>query len=311
MSTLTGESLSTQPQVSLSPGKRKFKWEPYLYLLPGLIILGGVLIFPLLYAAMLSLHHWTMRTYRQGVPFVGLENYATALADARFWNSLRVTVVFLVSALTLEFILGLGLALLLDRAVRGRRIVRSLILLPMMCTNIIIGLIWRMMLNFDFGVFNYFAMILGFQPLAWLSNPDAAMLSLIIVDVWNTTCFVALILLAGLQMQSNEIREAALIDGTSAFQMFRYITLPLLRPALVVALMWRTIDLFRIFDVVFSLTAGGPAQATETISLYIYYNGFQQFDMGYTSALSMLMIVILFAVAFLLYRLIGRVSELS
>jgi len=295
----------------VEPDKRRLNWEPYLYLLPALVLVVAVLIYPLVFSAILSVHHWTIQTFHQGVPFVGLKNYADAVADARFWNALRVTGAFMVLALTLEFVLGLGLAVLLNRAVAARRITRTLVLMPMMCTNIVIGLIWRMMLNFDYGVFNFFMTSLGLQPVAWLSQPDTALLSLVIVDVWNTTCFVALILLAGMQAQPLEVREAAMIDGASTLQIFCYITLPLLRPALMVALLWRTIDTFRIFDVVFTLTAGGPAQATETISLYIYYNGFQQFNMGYTAALSMLMIAMLFAVAFLIYRLIGRVATLN
>jgi multiple sugar transport system permease protein len=167
---------------------------------------------------------------------------------------------------------------------------------------------WRMLYNYDFGTLNYFLSTLGIRPVAWLSEVQTALFSLVAVDVWNTTCFVALILLAGLQTQSTEIHESAQIDGASSVQRFRYVTLPLLRPALMVALLWRTIDTFRIFDVVFSLTAGGPAQTTETISLYIYRNGFQQFDLGYTAALSMIMIVILFVFAFALYRLIGRLA---
>lgn len=311
MSTLTRDTLTPAAERSSEKPKRRRNWEPYIYVAPAFILLMVILIYPLGYSAWLSVHHWTMQTFRDGVPFIGLENYIAAFQDARFWGSLWVTVRFMFFALSLEFVLGLGLALLLDRATWGKRYSRSLILLPMMCTNIVIGLIWRMLLNFDYGVFNYWLTSLGFTGVAWLGNPDTAMLSLIVVDVWNTTCFVALILLAGLQMQPHELREAAVIDGANTLQLFRYVTLPLLRPAIMVALLWRFIDTFRIFDVVFSLTGGGPAQATETISVYIYRTGFQKFDLGYTSALSMLMILLLFVAAFVLYRLIGRVSSLS
>lgn len=295
----------------MHPSSRRFTWQPYVLLLPALIILSAVLLYPLGYSFYLSFHQWTIQTFRESVPFVGLANYAEALQDERFWNSLRVTVTFMALALTAEFSLGLGLAVLLDRLTWGRTVLRSLLLLPLMCTNIIIGLVWRMLYNFDFGTLNYLLTSVGMRPVAWLSDHQVALFSLVAVDVWNTTSFVTLILLAGLQTQPQEIHEAAQIDGASGLQRFRYVTLPLLRPAIMVALLWRTIDTFRIFDVVFSLTAGGPAQTTETISLYIYRNGFQQFNMGYTSALSMLMIAILFVTALILYRLVGRFSTLA
>jgi multiple sugar transport system permease protein len=303
-----GERYRLSVMTATAARKRRLEWRPYLYMLPALLIFGAVLLYPLLYSFYLSFHDWTMQTFRQGVPFIALEHYAAAFADARFWNALRVTLTFMGLALTFEFILGMVLALLLDRLTIGKTALRALMLLPLMCTNIVIGLMWRMLYNYDFGTLNYFLSTLGIRPVAWLSEVQTALFSLVAVDVWNTTCFVALILLAGLQTQSTEIHESAQIDGASSVQRFRYVTLPLLRPALMVALLWRTIDTFRIFDVVFSLTAGGPAQTTETISLYIYRNGFQQFDLGYTAALSMIMIVILFVFAFALYRLIGRLA---
>ncbi len=305
-----GERTTLGAAVVARPRSRPAQWQPYLFMLPALVILGAVLIYPLAYSFYLSFHDWTMQTFRQGVPFIGLEHYVTAFSNDRFWNAMRVTLTFMALALTFEFTLGMALALLLDRLTVGKMVLRALLLLPLMCTNIIIGLMWRMLFNFDFGMMNYLLSTIGVRPVAWLSEVQTALFSLVAVDVWNTTCFVALILLAGLQTQSAEIHESAQIDGASALQRFRYVTLPLLRPSLMVALLWRTIDTFRIFDVVFSLTAGGPAQTTETISLYIYRNGFQQFDLGYTAALSMIMIVILFTFALLLYRLIGRLATL-
>jgi multiple sugar transport system permease protein len=213
------------------------------------------------------------------------------------------------SAISLEFILGIGLALLLDRDLFGKGLIRSLVLLPMMCTNVVIGLTWRLLLNYQFGIVNYYLGVLGIAPVEWLSNPSLARPSIILVDVWNTTSFVALMILAGLQAMPEEPFEAARIDGASAWQTFRYLTLPLLRPTILVVLLWRVIDTFRIFDVVYLLTAGGPARATETVSLYVYRNGFQLFNLGYASAASYVMILIMLVIAAILSRLIQRQND--
>lgn len=283
---------------------------PYLLVAPALLLLFAVLAYPLGYSFWLSFHKWTLLTFRSGVPFVGLDNYIRLVKNPEFWRSIRVTVLFMGSAISLEFILGMGVALLLNQNIRGRGVIRSLILLPMMATNVVIGLGWRMMYNYDAGVINWMLSLIDIPPVTWLSSVGMALPSLVIVDVWNTTSFVALILLAGLQTLPEEPLEAAIIDGASGWQVFRYIMLPLLRPTILVALVWRIIDTFRIFDVVFTLTGGGPAGATEVVSLYAYRNGFQKFDLGYASAISYAMIVMMLIVAFILFRLIGRTEQL-
>lgn len=270
----------------------------------------AVLAYPLSYSFWLSFHEWTLRGFRTGVPFVWLDNYLELFGEFEFWRSMRVTILFMVGAITLEFILGMALALLLNVGIRGRGLIRALILLPMMATNVVIGLGWRMMYNFDAGIINWFLSLVGIPPVTWLSSVDMALPSVIIVDVWNTTSFVALILLAGLQTIPDDPLEAARIDGASHWQAFYHITLPLLRPSILVALLWRVIDTFRIFDVVFTLTGGGPASATEVISLYAYRNGFQKFDLGYASAISYAMIAMILLVAFILFRLIGRSEQI-
>jgi multiple sugar transport system permease protein len=184
-----------------------------------------------------------------------------------------------------------------------------MILLPMMCTNVVIGLTWRLLFNYEFGIINYYLSQLNLPRVEWLSVPSLAMTSVIIVDVWNTTSFVALMLLAGLQSLPDEPFEAARIDGASPWQTFTYLTLPLLRQSILVALLWRLIDTFRIFDVVYLLTAGGPARATETVSIYIYTHGFKSFNLGYASSASYAMILIMLVIAGFLARSIGRSSD--
>lgn len=280
--------------------------EPALFISPAFLVLFVILIYPLGYSFWLSFHDWTLYNFRTAIPFVGLQNYIQLLTNGEFFHSVGVTLIFMTGAIALEFILGMGLALLLNHDLWGKGVIRSLILLPMMVTNVVIGLTWRLLFNYQFGIINYYLGVLGIAPVQWLSSPTMAMPSIIIVDVWNTTSFVTLMLLAGLQSLPEEPFEAARIDGASAWQSFRYLTLPLLRPIILVALLWRIIDTFRIFDVVYLLTAGGPARATETVSLFVYRNGFQLFNLGYASAASYLMILGMLVMAVIVTRLIRR-----
>jgi multiple sugar transport system permease protein len=280
--------------------------EPALYISPAFIVLGIVLVYPLGYSLWLSMHHWTLRTFRTGVPFVGLDNYIKLFSNAEFIQSLLVTFSFVVLAIAIEFVIGMSLALLLNHDLKGKGIIRSMIFLPMMCTNVVIGLTWRLLFNYQFGVINYFIQQIGFSPVEWLSSPQVALASVIIVDVWNTTSFVALLMLAGLQSLPDEPFEAAKIDGASRVQTFFFLTLPLLRQTILVVLLWRLIDTFRIFDVVYLLTSGGPARATEMISIYIYRYGFQSFNLGFASAASFMMVFIMLLLAAIMTRFVGR-----
>jgi len=278
-------------------------------LIPAYGAILAVVGIPVVYSLYLSFHQWKLTTFQQGVPFIGLDNYAKAIADPGFWHSLQLTVTLLVAALTIELVLGIGLAVLLDQAFRGRRVALIFLLLPMFVTNVVIGLIWRILLSFDFGVVNWLLSLVGIGRVAWLGDPGLALWSLVLVDVWNTTAFVALLILAGLASIPDEPRQAARVDGASSWQTFRLITLPLLRPVIFIAVVWRTIDLFRIFDVVFSLTGGGPYNATETISLYAYKQGFASFNLGFASAVSYLIILFLVIILAIEYRLLGRSSR--
>lgn len=275
-----------------------------------MIILAGALGYPLLYSFWLSFHDWSMLTFRQGVNFIGLANYARLFAEPNFWRSLGVTFTFMTGAFVVEFVLGMLLALLLNQELKLRGLFRATIFLPMMAANVVIGLVWRMLFNYDAGLINYLLGTIGIKPVEWLSNTDIAIWSLVLVDAWNTTSFVVLILLAGLQAIPDEPMEAAMIDGASRWQRFTRIVLPLLRPAILVALVWRMIDTFRIFDVVFTLTGGGPANATEVISIFAYRAGFGKFELGYASAISYTMIGIMLVIAGVLFRRINRMEQL-
>jgi len=287
---------------------RKFfrRIEPAFYIGPAFVALIVVLIYPLGYALWLSFHQWTLRTFRQGVPFVGFQNYIDLFSNPDFLNSLKITFTFVFCAISIEFVLGMGLALLLNHDLKGKNFYRAMILLPMMCTNVVIGLTWRLLLNYQYGLVNYYIGRVGIPPVEWLSSPQVAMASVVLVDVWNTTSFVALMLLAGLQSLPEEPFEAAKIDGASGWQTFFYLTLPLLRPFILVALLWRFIDTFRIFDVIYLLTAGGPARVTETVSIYVYRYGFQSFNLGKAAAASFTMLLIMLVIAGIMARSIGK-----
>ena len=301
-------------EIMTSPSSRiRRTWrrqlEPVLYIGPAFLVLIIILIYPLGYSFWLSFHEWTLRDFVKGVPWVGFQNYITLFSNPDFINSLRITFTFVISAIAIEFTLGMILALLLNQNLKGKGAIRSMILLPMMCTNVVIGLTWRLLFNYEFGIINFYISQVGWNPVEWLSAPNMAMISVIIVDVWNTTSFVALMLLAGLKSMPEEPFEAARLDGASPWQTFSYITLPLLRQSILVALLWRLIDTFRIFDVVYLLTAGGPARATEMVSMYVYTYGFKSFNLGYASSASYVMILILLVIAGLLARGIGRSSD--
>jgi multiple sugar transport system permease protein len=282
------------------------KLEPAFYIAPAFIVLSIILLYPLGYALWLSVHQWTLRTFKQGVPFIGFQNYSSLFSNPDFLNSIKITFTFVFFAISIEFVLGMLVALLLNHELKGKGFFRSMILLPMMCTNVVIGLTWRLLLNYQYGMVNYYLGRLGILPVEWLSSPNVAMGSVVLVDVWNTTSFVALMLLAGLQSLPDEPYEAAKIDGASGLQTFFYLTLPMLRPIILVVLLWRFIDTFRIFDVIYLLTAGGPARVTETVSIYVYRYGFQSFNLGIAAAASFIMLLIMLVISGLLARAINQ-----
>jgi multiple sugar transport system permease protein len=258
----------------------------YLLLAPTIAVLLSLTIYPLFYSIKISLQgesgNWT------------LQNFARLFGDQFFLSALVHTFVYAAIALTLEFLLGLGLALLLNAQIRGRGLFRALLLLPMMLPPVVVGVVWRLMLNSNFGAVNGTLKRVGVntEALTWTATPKLAMASVIAADVWQWTPFIFLILLAGLQAIPQEPYEAALIDGSSRWQTFVHVTLPLLKPAILIALLLRTMDLLRVFDQIFILTEGGPGFATETASLYIYRTAFRFSNFGYAAAMSFVLLAI-------------------
>jgi multiple sugar transport system permease protein len=225
--------------------------------------------------------------------FTGLDNYRFLLQDARFWNALGNTAYFVGVSVTLELLLGLGFALLLNQRFRGRGVARALVLVPWAVPNVVAARFWEWIFNADFGVLNY---LLGAR-INWLGDPFWALHAAILADVWKTTPFVVLLCLAGLQVIPDELYQAARIDGASAWQLFRHITLPLLRPVLLLVLLFRTMDAARVFDLIFVLTGGGPANETETLVIYSYKLLYRTLQFGYGSALAVATFLFIFALS--------------
>ena len=274
---------------------------PLLLLTPALAVLLSLSIYPLIYSITISLQRETA----DGLKWT-LANFARLGSDSFFLTAMAHTFVFAAAALVLEFSIGLGLALLLNTQMRGRGFFRATLLVPMMLPTVVVGVVWRLMLNPNFGAINGTLKEFGLntESLTWTAAPRLAFLSVIVVDVWQWTPFVFLVLLAGLQSIPQEPYEAALIDGSSRWQTFRYVTLPLLKPAILIALLLRTMDLLRVFDQIFILTEGGPGFATETISLYIYRTAFRFFDFGYAAAMSFVLLALTNVISTIYIRLL-------
>ena len=275
---------------------------PYLLIAPTVAVLLALSIYPLVYSVKVSLQTdsgWT------------LSHFTRLLTDDFFRSALAHTLCYAAIALTVEFLLGLALAVLLNRELRGRSFFRAALLVPMMLPPVVVGVVWRLMLNPNFGAINGTLQGAGIntEQLTWTASPTLAFASVVMVDIWQWTPFMFLILLAGLQAIPDEPYEAALIDGSSAWQTFRHVTLPLLKPAILIALLLRTMDLLRVFDQIFIVTEGGPGSATETISLYIHRTAFRFGDFGYAAAMSFVLLILTNAVSLLYIRLLQRQEE--
>ena len=262
---------------------------PFLLVAPALAVLLALSIYPLVYSITISLQRET----DAGVVWT-LAHFKRLASDNFFRAAMAHTFVYAIAALTFEFAIGLGLALLLNRQMRGRGLLRAGLLVPMMLPSVVVGVVWRLLLNANFGAINGTLKQLGIntEHLTWTASPRLALGAVIAVDVWQWTPFVFLVLLAGLQAIPQEPYEAALIDGSSRWQTFRHVTLPLLKPAILIVLLLRTMDLLRVFDQIFILTEGGPGFATETISLYIYRTAFRFSDFGYAAAMSFVLLAV-------------------
>jgi multiple sugar transport system permease protein len=282
--------------------RRRYAW---LFISPAVIVLLSISIFPMFYSLSLSFHDWTI-IKPGGWKWIGIQNFADILFhDSYFRTSLRVTIQYLLLTVPVQFVLGLTVALILNEIVHKIiGFLRVVLILPAMMTPVVVGIVWRLMYNPDIGMFNYILSFFHLPPVVWTGMPETALLSVAMADSWEWTPFMALIILAGLQALPREPFEAAIVDGASYLRVLRFITLPLLRPVMVVAILIRLMDSFKAFDLIFVLTQGGPGMSTEILNYYTYRTGFKFFHMGYASALSWLLVVIVNIAATILLRAI-------
>lgn len=290
--------MASTARQTIAPGKGKTaddraeRRATWLLLGPALGFLTLMSIWPFVY-----LIYASFTSYQLAIPipieWVGIKNFMRVMSNARFWNSLGITAVFALIAVPLQIALGLALAMLLKSVTRGRDIYASLFLIPMMVAPIVVGFSWNLFLNPIYGPLNAVLKGLGFAPPAWAQSPEWALPTLVVVDSWQWTPFVMVILLAGLHAIPKRVYEAARVDGSSAFQTFWHIMLPMLMPYMTVAFVLRFIDSFRVFDIIYILTRGGPGTSTQNLAYYTYDMGFGRFEFGMAGALSIVQLVLL------------------
>jgi len=275
--------------------------QAFFFPAPAVALLFLIIVLPIAFNLYLTFTKWTVGL---GSPqFIGVDNFIEAFSDERVWNGVRVMVYFSGASLALELALGLMIALYFNRAFKGSEVVQAIYIIPFAATPVAVALIWRIMLNPEIGVINYLLSLLGLPPGLWVSSEHMVIPTLVMVDVWKWTPMITLIVLAGLKSLPQGPFEAARIDGANALQIFRFITLPLIRPVLIAALMLRSLDNLKEFDMIYTITQGGPGTASETLYLYSYNVSFGFFKAGYGSALMVVVFLVVLVFNVIMNRL--------
>jgi multiple sugar transport system permease protein len=299
MTTIYQEKI--EPAAAAEPPLEELRPRTYWpFVLPALIVVIAVIVFPWVFTIWMSMHEWKVGT---PTAFVGLSNYLRLPNDPRFVEAVWHTLVYTVLSVILPLVLGTLAAVVFHQKFPLRGFLRGLFIMPMMATPVAIALVWTMMFHPQLGVLNYLLSLIGLPPQLWVFDPGTVIPSLVLVETWQWTPLVMLIVLGGLAALPTEPYESALIDGASFWQMFRYITLPLITPFLFIAAMIRMIDAVKSFDIIFAITQGGPGSASETINLYLYSVAFVYYDVGYASAIVVVFFALIVALAGALLRL--------
>ena len=302
MTALTERQAAPAAEAALPSGaeRRKSYWP---FVVPAVVVVGSVIVFPWGFTVWMSLHEWTVGGARR---FTGLSNYARLVSDERFIASIGHTLVYTFLAVVLPLVFGTLAALIFNSRLPLRGILRGLFVMPMMATPVAIALVWTMMFHPQLGVLNYLLSLVGIPPQGWVFNSATVIPSLVLVETWQWTPLVMLIVLGGLAAIPSEPYESAAIDGANALQRFRYITLPMIAPFLMVAVIIRTIDALKSFDIIYAITQGGPGTASETINLYLYSVAFAYYDIGYGSAIAVVFFALVIALSLLMLHLRQR-----
>ena len=296
MSTLT-ESTPASASSEAAPAR---EWRPPSYwpfVIPALVVVLGVIIFPWIFTIWMSLNEWKVGS---PITFVGFANYLRLPADPRFVEAVWHTLVYSALSVLLPVIFGTFAAVVFHIKFPFRGILRAVFIMPMMATPVAIALVWTMMFHPQLGVLNYLLSLVGVPPQLWVFHPATVIPSLVLVETWQWTPLVMLIVLGGIAAIPTEPYESAQIDGAGMWQMFRFITLPLIMPFIFIAAMIRSIDAIKSFDIIFAITQGGPGSASETINLYLYSVAFVYYDLGYGSAIAVIFFALIVAMAALL-----------
>jgi multiple sugar transport system permease protein len=280
-----------------TPYARRLTFWRRVALTPTIAVFLLLSILPLLNLAALSVHNVRWEEGRASWDYVGFAHYARLAEDQLLHTGMVNTLIFSVVAVSIQIVLGFFLAWAVSRIHRARIVYRTIFILPILVPGILIGAIWKLMLNYDFGLVNDFLMLFGVMPQDWLGTPHLALPSVIIVDIWHWTPFCFLLLLAGFESLPQDLHEAALVDGASAWTELRYVYLPLMMPVILVTFLFRFVTSLKVFDEIYLLTGGGPGSSTEVISYTIYRTFFTQDQMGYGSAMS---VAVLFAISMLM-----------
>ncbi len=300
---MTDAGKARTPDESWRRDDARLAW---ILVLPALLVLAAGALAPIAWTAWESVHLHDLRMPWLGRPFVGTANYTEAFGDLRFRGAVLHTLTFVAVTVPLEMMAGLGLALAMDRLVFGARIVRTAVLLPWAVPTVIAALVWRFIFESPSGLASVLVERTGGVAPTWLADPMAAWIPIVLADVWKSTPFVAVLLLAGLQRIDPSLYEAACIDGAGRLQQFRSITVPLLGPTLLVAGLFRLLDALRVFDTIYVLTSGGPGTATEPVALYTFTTLLRNLRFGYGAALSMLVFTASSILALVVIRILGR-----
>lgn len=298
-----------------TPSKRRTQEEAeartaYLLVLPSMVIILVIALYPILKAIFVSFRAIDLTLPHLGTPFVGLDNYREIFSDSRFWQTMKNTIFFTVISVFLELVLGLSIALLLNRPFAGRGIVRAAVLIPWAVPTVVAAQMWRWIFNDKVGILNHMLNTAGIlsESFPWLSSIDTARFCIILADVWKTTPFIVLLLMAGLQLIPEDLYEAAMVDGATGLKRLVFVTLPMLKPIILVALLFRTLDAFRIFDLVYVLTGG--AFKTETLSVLTADMTFRCSDYGQGSALAFIMFCCIMLISWFYIKILGaKVGE--
>jgi multiple sugar transport system permease protein len=290
---------------------RVSRWTIVIYLGPAVLVMAAACLYPVLTAFQLAGFKWDMGTPWDSAQWVGLANFVSAFGNEQVWSSLRTTLLFAGVCVAAEMVLGIALALALEHPVRGMAVFRTIFILPMMIAPIAVGLAWRYMFDAQFGLINSVLGLFGIKALTWLADPTLAFVAIVIADIWQWTPFVFIMMLAALASVDGAVLEAARIDGANWWQQIFLVKLPMVMHVIAITLMMRLIDAFRVLEVIYVLTFGGPGNSTEILALHIYKTAFVGQQMGVAAAVSVLLLVVVAALSWAALKLSNPMKETS